>query len=63
MIGRDLYLRVSFDLRGKGEELDPLKLPTRFQAALQSLYGHYQKTSQLWEGKGIKAPPWFILVC
>jgi hypothetical protein len=49
--------------RGKGEELDPLKLPTRFQTALQSLYGHYEKTFKLWEGKGIKVPPCFILVC
>src|SRR5277367_1022486 len=48
---------------GKGEELDPLKLPTRFQTALQSLYGHYEKTFKLWEGKGIKVPPCFILVC
>jgi hypothetical protein len=30
---------------------------------LQSLYGHYEKTFKLWEGKGIKVPPCFILVC
>src|ERR1022692_2968891 len=49
--------------RSKGEELDPLKLPTRLQTALQALYGHYEKTFKLWEQKGIKVPPCFIIVC
>ena len=64
---RNLWENIRKDMptkgRGKGEELDPLKLPTRFQTALQSLYGHYEKTFKLWEGKGIKVPPCFILVC
>ena len=30
--------------RGQGGELDPLKLPTRLQTALEALYGHYEKT-------------------
>ncbi|HEX9620240.1 MAG TPA: DEAD/DEAH box helicase family protein, partial [Polyangiaceae bacterium] len=49
--------------RRKGEELDPLKLPTRLQTALQALYGHYEKTFELWEKKGIRVPPCFIIVC
>jgi type III restriction enzyme len=49
--------------RGGGEDLDPLKLPTRLQTALQALYGHYEKTFNLWEEKGIKVPPCFIIVC
>src|ERR1039458_8181504 len=49
--------------RGKGEELDPLKLPTRLQTALEALYGHYEKTFNLWQEKGIKVPPCFIIVC
>ena len=49
--------------RGQGEELDPLKLPTRLQTALQALYGHYEKTFKLWEEKGIRVPPCFIIVC
>src|ERR1700722_13867555 len=49
--------------RGKGGELDPLKLPTRLQTALQALYGHYEKTFKLWEERGIKVPPCFIIVC
>lgn len=47
----------------KGDELDPLKLPTRLQTALQALYGHYEKTFKLWEDSGIKVPPCFIIVC
>ena len=49
--------------RGQGEELDPLKLPTRLQTALQALYGHYEKTFHLWEAEGIGVPPCFIIVC
>jgi type III restriction enzyme len=49
--------------RGKGGELDPLKLDTRLQTALQALYGHYEKTFWLWEKSGIKVPPCFIIVC
>ena len=43
--------------------LDPLKLPTLLQTALQSLYGHYEKTFNLWAEKGIRVPPCFIIVC
>jgi hypothetical protein len=58
---RDLWESIRKDMptkgRGKGEELDPLKLPTRLQTALEALYGHYEKTFTLWEEKGIKVPP------
>ncbi|PWB79571.1 MAG: restriction endonuclease, partial [Candidatus Methylomirabilota bacterium] len=64
---RDLWENIRKDMpkkgRGQGEELDPLKLPTRLQTALQALYGHYEKTFTLWEDKGIKIPPCFIIVC
>ena len=49
--------------RGAGAELDPLKLPTRLQTALEALYGHYEKTFRLWEEKGVRVPPCFIIVC
>ncbi|WP_291996292.1 BPTD_3080 family restriction endonuclease [Candidatus Accumulibacter sp. ACC012] len=49
--------------RGQGGQLDPLKLPTRLQTALQALYGHYEKTFGLWDEHGIKVPPCFIIVC
>jgi type III restriction enzyme len=64
---RNLWENIRKDMpkkgRSKGEELDPLKLPTRLQTALQALYGHYEKTFKLWEETGIKAPPCFIIVC
>jgi type III restriction enzyme len=64
---RDLWENIRSDMpkkgRGKSEELDPLKLPTRLQTALQALYGHYEKTFKLWEAAGIKVPPCFIIVC
>ena len=49
--------------RSQGGELDPLKLPTRLQTALRTLYGHYQETFRLWEEKKINVPPCFIIVC
>ena len=64
---RDLWENIRKDMpkkgRGKGAELDPLKLPVRLQTALEALYGHYEKTFKLWEEKGIKVPPCFIIVC
>ena len=49
--------------RGKADVLDPLTIPVRLQTALQALYGHYEKTYELWEKAGIKVPPCFIIVC
>jgi type III restriction enzyme len=46
---RNLWENIRKDMpkkgRGQGEELDPLKLPTRLQTALQALYGHYERHS------------------
>ncbi len=64
---RDLWENIRRDMpkkgRGQGGELDPLKLPVRLQTALSALYGHYEKTFVLWEKRGIKVPPCFIIVC
>ena len=64
---RNLWENIRKDMpkkgRGRGEELDPLKLPTRLQTALQALYGHYEKTFTLWKDAGILVPPCFIIVC
>lgn len=49
--------------RAVAGELDPLNLPTLLQTALQALYGHYEKTFNLWNEKGIQVPPCFIIVC
>ena len=64
---RNLWENIRKDMpkkgRGRGKDLDPLKLPTRLQTAMQALYGHYEKTFKLWENAGVKAPPCFIIVC
>jgi len=64
---RDLWENIRKDMpktsRGSGGELDPLKLPTRLQTALQALYGHYEETFNLWKTRKIKVPPCFIIVC
>ena len=49
--------------RGKAKTLDPLSLPVELQTALEALYGHYQKTFDLWQESGIRVPPCFIVVC
>jgi type III restriction enzyme len=49
--------------RGKGGELDPLSLPPQLQTALEALYGHYEKTFNLWRDGGVRVPPCFIVVC
>lgn len=64
---RNLWENIRKDMpkkgRGKAEELDPLALPTLLKAALDALYGHYEKTFKLWQQKGIRVPPCFIIVC
>jgi type III restriction enzyme len=64
---RDLWENIRKDMpkkgRGKGEELDPLRLSLRLRTALQALYGHYEKTFKLWADTGIRVPPCFIIVC
>jgi type III restriction enzyme len=49
--------------RGKAKTLDPLSIPTQLQTALEALYGHYEKTFQLWTDAGIRVSPCFIVVC
>jgi type III restriction enzyme len=64
---RDLWENIRAEMpkkaRGKGGDLDPLALPTRLQTALQALYGHYEKTFELWRDATIEVPPCFIIVC
>ena len=59
------YIRTRMPKKGRGKAatLDPLSLPTELQTALEALYGHYEKTYQLWEQEGISVPPCFIVVC
>ncbi len=64
---RNLWENIRKDMprkgRGQTDDLDPLKLPTRLQTALEALYGHYEKTFKIWAEKGIRVPPCFIVVC
>jgi type III restriction enzyme len=64
---RNLWENIRNDMpkkgRGKAQELDPLALPTRLQTALQALYGHYEKTFNMWANAKISVPPCFIIVC
>lgn len=49
--------------RGAGKDLDPQKLPVELMAALDALYGHYEKISISWQAAKIEVPPVFIVVC
>jgi type III restriction enzyme len=49
--------------RGKAKTLDPLSLPAELQTALNALYGHYEKTFDMWQQQEIEVPPVFIVVC
>ncbi len=64
---RNLWENIRKDMprkrRGKGGDLDPLKLPTKLLTAFEALYGHYEKTYRAWEAKDIPTPPCFIVVC
>ncbi len=64
---RNLWEHIRKDMpkkgRGKAKTLDPLSLPTQLQTALEALYGHYDKTFQLWQQEKVKVPPCFIVVC
>ncbi|EDX86856.1 Type III restriction enzyme, res subunit family [Synechococcus sp. PCC 7335] len=64
---RELWKHISKRMpkkgRGKAKVLDPLSLPTELQTALDALYGHYEKTYQIWKEQNIGIPPVFIVVC
>ena len=47
----------------KNSMLNPLQIPVEIQTALEALYGHYEKTFELWENANIEVPPCFIVVC
>jgi type III restriction enzyme len=59
------HIRAKMPKKGRGKDtsLDPLSLPPQLQTALEALYGHYEKTFHLWQDRGIRVPPCFIVVC
>jgi len=66
-IYRELWAHIGKDMpkkgRGAGQSLDPQSLPTLLKTALEALYGHYEKTFNLWREHNIAEPPCFIIVC
>ena len=65
---RNLWEHISNNMPKKGrgkaaKSLDPHRLPTPLENALEALYGHYEKTYQLWQQANIPLPPVFIVVC
>ncbi len=64
---RELWKHVGKKLpksrRSKSRVDDPENLPTVLKSALEALYGHYEKTYELWKNEGIDVPPCFIIVC
>jgi type III restriction enzyme len=62
-IYRNLWEHIGKEMpkkgRGKSGRLDPLSLPNELQTALHALYGHYEKTFELWKQEGIEVPPLF----
>lgn len=49
--------------RGANTTADPRSLPVELQTAMEALYGHYVKTSKIWEESNVGVPPCFIIVC
>jgi len=49
--------------RSSGKTLDPLSLPAELLSALEALYGHYEKTFEVWQKENMRSPPVFIVVC
>lgn len=64
---RDLWKNIRKDMpragRGKNQTLDPQKLPTLLQNALDALYGHYKDTYAAWQAEHMDVAPCFIIVC
>ena len=49
--------------RGSTAPPDPRNLPVELQTAMEALYGHYVKTSEMWAESKVGIPPCFIFVC
>ncbi|WP_349572264.1 BPTD_3080 family restriction endonuclease [Azotobacter salinestris] len=59
------HIRTKMPKKGRGQAamLDPLSIPLELKTALEALYGHYEKTFELWQKSGVQVPPCFIVVC
>ena len=59
------HIRKDMPKKGRGKAASSIRSSCRprLQTALEALYGHYEKTFELWEEAGISVPPCFIVVC
>ena len=61
------HIRTKMPKKGRAkagdQEYDPLSIPRLLESAIGALYGHYEKTFELWKEAGIRVPPCFIVVC
>ena len=59
------YIGKKLPRRGRRStaNLNPLNIPNELQTALEALYGHYEKTYDVWDRAGAETPPCFIVVC
>ena len=66
-IFRELWKHIGKQMPKKGAraagQLNPQQLPAKLITALDALYGHYEKTFDLWQQAGVGIPPCFIVVC
>jgi type III restriction enzyme len=62
---RDLWKVIGKKMpkKTKGARPDPQKLPMELKTAIDALYGHYEKTFDLWQKEQVGIPPVFIVVC
>ena len=64
---RNLWDHVGKKLPKKGRSqagaMDPQKLPAELLSAIDALYGHYEKTVELWREANIGVDPVLIVVC
>ena len=47
--------------RGANALVDPKALPVELQTAMEALYGHYEKTSEIWDQSNIGVPRALLL--
>ena len=66
-IFRELWEHIGKEMpkkgRGEGRRPRPARAPDELQTALEALYGHYEKTFELWKERASRVPPCFIVVC
>jgi type III restriction enzyme len=64
---RDLWSAIGKKMKhakkSRDKPRDPSRLPIELKTAIDALYGHYEKTFNLWREEGLGIPPVFVIVC